>query len=116
MKKKLIQCKRHLFLIIFIAGLHAIVSISFGQVKIQEDSINIPTYVVSDPNPMPRYYEGTSHQGVQRRIYPYPMNDMLSDNKEDCNYHIIRVENEFIELGIMPRLGGRIYYAVDKSN
>ena len=116
MKKKLVQCKRHLFLIIFVAGLPAIVSISFGQVKIQEDSINIPTYVVSDPNPMPRYYEGTSHQGVQRRIYPYPMNDMLSDNKEDCNYHIIRVENEFIELGIMPRLGGRIYYAVDKSN
>ena len=65
---------------------------------------------------MPRFYEGRTHQGVQRRVYPYPMNDMLADTKQDREYHIVRVENEYIELGIMPGLGGRIYYAVDKTN
>ena len=68
------------------------------------------------PNDMPRFYEGGSHQGVQRRIYPYPMNDGLTDVKEDQPYHVVRLENEYIDLGIMPGMGGRIYWAVDKTN
>ena len=44
---------------------------------------------------MPRFYEGRTHQGVQRRMYPYPMNDNLTRVKEDRKYHIIYIENEF---------------------
>lgn len=101
----------HLFPLLF-----SIPIICSGQVEIVEEYINIPTYAPGEPSPMPRFYEGTTHQGVQRRIYPYPMNDMLSDTRQERDYHIIRVENEFIDLGIMPGLGGRIYYAVDKTN
>lgn len=90
--------------------------IGFGQVKVQEESITIPTYKIEKPDPMPRFYEGKSHQGVQRRIYPYPMDDNLTTHKENQSYYIIHVENEYIDLGIMPELGGRIYYAVDKTN
>jgi tetratricopeptide (TPR) repeat protein len=110
-----ILMKRILSSILYLA-LIAFPLVCSGQVEIHEDSIIIPTYVPGDPSPMPRFYEGTTHQGVQRRIYPYPMNDMLVDTKEDRTYPIIRLENEFIELGIMPSLGGRIYYAVDKTN
>ena len=88
----------------------------FAQVSVEEDSINIPTYIVESPNPMPRFYEGRSHQGVQRRIYPYPMNDNLTRIKEDRLYPVIRIENEFIDLEIMPALGGRIFAAKDKTN
>lgn len=87
-----------------------------GQVKVSENDISIPTYKNDPPNPMPRFYEGKSHQGVQRRMYPYPMDDNLTNNKSDVAYHFIQVENEFIEIGIVPELGGRIYYAVDKTN
>jgi tetratricopeptide (TPR) repeat protein len=72
--------------------------------------------MVDPPNPMPRYYEGNTHQGVQRRIYPYPMNDGLTRNKEDHAYPIIYLENEYLKIGIMPSLGGRIFSAVDKTN
>ncbi len=88
----------------------------FAQVVIQEKTISIPTYKNDLPNPMPRFYEGKSHQGVQRRVYPYPMDDNLTNNKTDVDYQIIQVENEFIELGIVPELGGRVYYAIDKTN
>jgi len=91
-------------------------SIGFGQLKVQEETITIPTYKIEKPNPMPRFYEGKSHQGVQRRVYPYPMDDNLTNNKADQDYSIIHVENEYIDLGIIPELGGRIYYAVDKTN
>ena len=101
------------FLVVFSLFFSTIVS---AQVRVTEKVISIPTYKNDPPNPMPRFYEGKSHQGVQRRIYPYPMDDNLTDNKTDVDYHFIVVENEFIELGIIPELGGRIYYAVDKTN
>ena len=87
-----------------------------GQVRVSEDSISIPTYNVEKPEQMPRFFEGRGHQGVQRRIYPYPYNDNLTSTKEDKKYHIVHIENEFIDIGIMPDMGGRIYYAVDKTN
>mgnify|MGYP005849285589 CR=1 FL=1 len=89
---------------------------SKADVDLREGSLEIPTYLVKPPNPMPRFYEGESHQGVQRRMYPYPMNDNLTNIKEDRPYHIVELENEYIDLDIMPGLGGRIYSAQDKTN
>ncbi len=85
-------------------------------VTAREDSLLLPTYVVLPPNPMPRFYEGQAHQGVQRHYYPYPMNDNLTRTRVDKNYHIVYLENEYIRIGIMPGLGGRIFEAVDKTN
>ncbi len=87
-----------------------------APVQVREDSLVIPTYLVDPPNPMPRFYEGRTHQGVQRHIYPYPMNDGLTTNQQDRSYPIIYLENEFIQLGIMPNLGGRIFSALDKTD
>lgn len=89
---------------------------SSGDLTITEDSLAIPTYLVDPPNPMPRFYEGRVHQGVQRRMYPYPMNDNMTRDKEDRKYFIIYLENEYIKIGIIPELGGRIYDAIDKTN
>jgi tetratricopeptide (TPR) repeat protein len=87
-----------------------------GQVVLREETVTIPTYRLEAPNPMPRFYEGRSHQGVQRRIYPYPYDDGLTTDKQDKTYHSIHIENEYIDLSVMPGLGGRIYYANDKTN
>lgn len=106
--------RRHLFLLGII--LFQAIAIS-GQVKINEETITIPTYKNGDPNPMPRFYEeGNRHQGIKRFVYPYPMDDNTSNIKTDQNYHIIHIENEYLDLGIIPELGGRIYYAKDKTN
>ena len=87
-----------------------------GSVKLTEETVIIPTYRQDAPNPMPRFFEGHSHQGVQRRMYPYPFDDGLTPIKEDKEHPMIHVENEFIDLGISTELGGRVYYADDKSN
>jgi tetratricopeptide (TPR) repeat protein len=87
-----------------------------GAVSVTEDSLMIPTYLVDPPNPMPRFYDGQAHQGVKRRIYPYPMDENMTRVKEERAYHIIYLENEYIRIGIMPGLGGRIYEAIDKTN
>lgn len=87
-----------------------------AQVKLEEKIFTIPSYEQKAPNPMPRFYEGKSHQGVQRRIYPYPFDDGLTPNKRDQEYPMIHLENEYIDLAVSPQLGGRIYYADDKTN
>lgn len=110
---KKIQYQRSVLILAFLIQ---VFSIAWGQVTIKEETMIIPTYKNEAPNPMPRFYEGKSHQGVQRRIYPYPYDDNMVNIKTDQAYKIIHVENEFIDLGIIPELGGRIYYAVDKTN
>ena len=107
--------KQYLLWSIFILVLLLHSFSGWGQVIVQEETITIPTYKNGEPNPMPRFYEGRTHQGVQRRIYPYPFDDNMTTVKTDQDYHIIHVENEFIDLGILPQLGGRIYYALDKT-
>ncbi len=87
-----------------------------AQVKMEEKVYSIPSYEQKAANPMPRFYEGKSHQGVQRRIYPYPYDDGLTPNKRNQDYSMIHLENEYIDLAVSPQLGGRIYYADDKSN
>lgn len=100
---------------IFLAGV-CLSQASYSQVKMEEKIYSIPSYEQKAPNPMPRFYEGKSHQGVQRRIYPYPYDDGLTSNKRMQDYPMIHLENEFIDLAISPQLGGRIYYADDKTN
>ena len=89
---------------------------SHGQVRMEEDTMVIPTYKNNPPNPMPRFFQWEGHQGAQRREYPYPVDDHLTRNKTEVAYDIVHVENEYIDLAIMPEMGGRIYYAVDKTN
>lgn len=115
--------KKYRFLMLIILGVYLGISCqptsdkgTSGRVTVIEDSLMVPTYVVNPPNAMPRFYEGQAHQGVQRRYYPYPMNDNLTREKEDRNYKIIYLENEFIKIGVMPGLGGRIFEAIDKTN
>ena len=111
MKMKNAMYQGIIFFLLFGFGLS-----SYGQLTVTEETITLPTYKNEEPNVMPRYYEGKTHQGVQRRMYPYPMDDNLTTDKENMDYDILTVENEFIKLGIIPSLGGRIYYALDKTN
>ena len=87
-----------------------------AQVKLQEGSQTIKTYIQSPPNVMPRFYEGRGHQGVARKIYPYPFDDGLTTKTENVDYPMIFLENEYILLKIAPEQGGRIYGAYDKTN
>ena len=87
-----------------------------AQVSIKEGSQVIKTYLQDPPNVMPRYYEGGNHQGVQRRIYPYPYDDGQTTKTADVDYPMIFLENEFILLKVTPEQGGRVYGAYDKTN
>ncbi len=62
------------------------------------------------------FYFGRASQGAEGRVYPYPLYDTLTHEKADKTYRIVYLENEYVRIGILPEIGGRLFEAVDKSN
>jgi len=87
-----------------------------GQVKISEQDWVLPTYQVATPDKNPMFFKGESYQGASKYIYPYGMNDVISDKRIDKPWKTVTLENEYIKLCVTPEIGGKLYYATDKSN
>jgi tetratricopeptide (TPR) repeat protein len=87
-----------------------------APVKEWEEKVTIPTYLIGQPDPNPQFYFGGNSQGAQHRIYPYPAYDNLTTQKKDKTYTMVFLENEYIKIGILPELGGKIFEAIDKTD
>jgi len=104
-----------LFIILLIS---VFCGISFAQdeVKLTEGSMTLPTYKVEPAEKAPIFFTGENFQGARRVVYPYAQNDVISNKKENHAWKVLTLENEYIKLGITPEIGGKLYYATDKSN
>lgn len=87
-----------------------------GQVKISEESWVLPTYPVNPPDKNPMFFKGESYQGASKVIYPYALNDMISNEKTDKTWKALILENEYIKLCVTPEIGGKLYYGTDKTS
>lgn len=87
----------------------------FAQVKLSEESWTLPTYPVEPADKNPMFFKGESYQGASKVIYPYALNDMISNEKEDHAWKTLVLENEYIKLCVTPEIGGKLYYATDKT-
>ena len=85
-------------------------------VRCWPQQVVIPTYPVPPPDPNPMFLEKRVYQGSAGKVYPNPFTDRLSLEKQDTTYNAIFLENEFIQLMILPELGGRIHAGLDKTN
>lgn len=87
-----------------------------GQVSFTEQEWILPTYNPGPPDKNPVFFKGESYQGASRYIYPYALNDVISTEKKDKPWKALILENEFIKLCVTPEIGGKLYYATDKTN
>ena len=81
-----------------------------------EETLVIPTYPVVEPDICPMFLEKRVNQGTNGRVYPHPLIDRLHNEKKDTAYRVIRLENEYLQILILPELGGRILGGLDKTN
>jgi tetratricopeptide (TPR) repeat protein len=103
---------RFLFIaLLLMAGAHLT-----GQVKIWEEMISLPTYEPKPPDKNPMFYVPDAYQGAKRVLYPYPLMDNLSSESKEKEHKAIYLENEYIKLCLLPDIGGRLFYAIDKTN
>lgn len=87
-----------------------------AQVKISEESWTLPTYMVKPADKAPIFFTSGNYQGASQYTYPYALNDVISSERINHAWKALMLENEYIKLCITPEIGGKLYYATDKSN
>ena len=85
-------------------------------VRVWEEDVVMPSYRLDPPDKNPMFYEGESYQGAQKRIYPYPFQEHVTNHREEESFRFVFLENEFIKVSILPEIGGRLFSALDKTN
>ena len=87
-----------------------------GGVKVWEGELKIPTYRLGpdDQNP-PILIDRRNpiHPGGSI-IYPYPIQECLTDVKKDRVWKAVFLENDYLRLTLLPDLGGHLLSALDK--
>ncbi|TWU37252.1 DUF5107 domain-containing protein [Novipirellula artificiosorum] len=87
-----------------------------STVRAWQESITIPTYGIGDPDPNPMFLEKRVYQGSSGAVYPLPVVAKIEDEKHDQVWQAVFLENEFLQIMVLPELGGRIQMALDKTN
>ena len=87
-----------------------------SSVSAWSQNVILPTYPALPPDPNPMFFEKRVTQGSSGRVYPVPYTDQLSDQKVDQTYRAVFLENEYIQLIMLPEIGGRIFAGLDKVN
>jgi len=67
------------------------------------------TYPFSDTNPFPIIHN-------RNDIYPYSRIDGFSHTSEPMEWEMVKLENEYIEVYIIPAIGGKVWGAIDKAS
>jgi tetratricopeptide (TPR) repeat protein len=62
------------------------------------------------------FLEKRVYQGSSGKVYPLPFFNRIADQKADRTWKAVWIENDFIELLILPEIGGRIHAGRDKTN
>lgn len=91
-------------------------AVAFSQVIMVEETITLPTFETKSPDKIPLFFRHEEVQLAEKHVYPYPFIDVQSETKIDKNYKAIILENEYIKICVTPEMGGRLYYALDKTN
>ena len=96
-----------IFLIIFVLMFQN--HITSQENKMTETVQYLPTYGFSDPNPLPSFT-------FNPKIYPYYKFQGYDFEKKEKPFKVIKIENKWIEVSILPEVGGKVLGAIDKSN
>jgi tetratricopeptide (TPR) repeat protein len=87
------------------------------EVAVKIEKMSIPTYEAAEYEEMPVFAFNRSHQGTIGNPFPHRVVDRIRrDSVIDRDYTAVFIENEYLEIIVLPELGGRIFAAKDKTN
>ncbi|NKI26989.1 DUF5107 domain-containing protein [Arenibacter sp. 6A1] len=75
------------------------------KATVQEENLNMKTYMFGDPDPVANI----------NRIYPYFRFDEYTEQGAYRDWKMVVLENEYIKVYVCPEVGGKIWGAVEKS-
>ena len=89
---------------------------TMSEVRAWAEEIVIPTYLPHAPDKNPMFLEKRVYQGSSGRVYPLPFTDRVADTATDHVWQAVWLENEYLQVMILPEIGGRIHAVVDKTS
>lgn len=84
------------------------------KASIEERIESIKTYPFSGPDPVP-ILTRSSLWGRGARLYPYFFFDEFSKTSIEKDWKVVRMENPYITVSVLPEVGGKIWGATEKS-
>jgi hypothetical protein len=78
--------------------------------RITEEEREIVTYPFNDPNPVP-----ISTDSKLAKIFPYTPFEGYSKEGKKQKWKVVKLENDYIEVYVLPQVGGKIWGAIEKS-
>src|SRR4030042_4768513 len=73
------------------------------KATVTQEFRELVTYPFSDPNPIPFLTE------KNKRIYPYHSFDGYSLTGQKQQWKVIKLENDYIEVYVLPEVGGKVW-------
>jgi len=84
------------------------------EATVQEEKQVIKTYPFSGGDPTP-IMTRSSMWGRGQKLYPYYFIDQMSIEGKDQVWNVIRMENPYVQLFVLPAEGGKLIGAIEKS-
>lgn len=97
---------RNYFLFLLLAISHSIFA-QKSSIKIEKR--DILTYPFNDPDPVPGIAEGKDV------IYPYHSFNGYSLRGTPMKWDVVRLENDYVTVWVLPSAGGKVWGAIEKS-
>lgn len=91
-------------------------SVASEPARAWEEPLELPTYEMGAPDRNPIFVERRAYQGAEAPIYPYPMWDAIADKRVSKTYRAVYLENRYVQICVLPEIGGRVFSARDKTN
>ena len=76
--------------------------------RVTEETRVLQTYTFSDPNPVPILIG-------DERLYPYHSFEGYAHDPVPRQWRVVRLENDYIEVYVLPEVGGKVWGAVVKA-
>lgn len=86
-----------------------------SQVSVCRTKQVIPTHLPLAPDRCPAYLDNRVYQGMSGAVYPLPFHERIASEPSDHPWDVITLRNDWVELAIMPELGGRVAWGIDRT-
>ena len=80
------------------------------KTRLWQEPLTMKTYLRGADNPNPAFDRTGSWT-----IYPYTMQDDLTEETADVDYLALCMENEYLRVIVLPEIGGHMYSCYDKT-
>lgn len=91
-----------------------VMSSALAAARIRESAETIKTYPFFDADPVPILARSDDWED-NARLYPYHFFDGFSETGEKGHWAVVRMENPYVKVAVLPEVGGKIWGASEKS-